>query len=75
MLPFFSSFPLKVILNLLELKADDVFLDIGHGIGNATLQAAFTSGCEARGIELVDGRYRIAQYFKREIVKAEVKQR
>ena len=48
----------------MNLTKDDVFLDIGHGIGNACLQAAFTAGCEARGIEVVRGRHSIAQVFR-----------
>ena len=46
------------------LGQDDVFLDIGHGIGNTCLQAAFTIGCEARGIEVVFGRNSVAEVFK-----------
>lgn len=37
-----------------------VFVDIGHGVGNAVLQAAYTIGCEARGIEVVADRNLIA---------------
>lgn len=41
-----------------------MFLDIGHGIGNAPLQAAFTAGCEARGVELIEDRQSIAAAFR-----------
>ena len=41
-----------------------MFLDIGHGIGNACLQAAFTAGCEARGIEVIEDRQSIAEAFR-----------
>lgn len=47
-----------------NLKPEEIFLDIGHGIGNATLQAAFTIGCESRGIEIVPERCRIAEQFR-----------
>lgn len=50
--------------DLLKLKRDDVFLDIGHGIGNTCLQAALTAGCEARGIEVVFSRNSIAGVFR-----------
>lgn len=50
--------------DILCLTQDDVFLDIGHGIGNTCLQAAFTTGCEARGIEVVYGRNSIAEVFR-----------
>lgn len=42
---------------------DDVFLDIGHGIGNTCMHVAFTVGCEARGIEVVYSRNSIATAF------------
>jgi SAM-dependent methyltransferase len=50
--------------NILGLTRDDVFLDIGHGIGNTCLQAALTAGCEARGIEVVFSRNSIAGVFR-----------
>lgn len=53
-----------MIHKILALKADDIFLDIGHGIGNTCLQAAFTAGCEARGIEVVYGRNSVAEVFR-----------
>jgi len=37
--------------SILDLQATNLFLDIGHGIGNTCLQAAYTIGCDARGIE------------------------
>ena len=47
-----------------------VFCDIGHGVGNLPLQAAFTYGCESRGIEMVGDRHDIAEclvdFFKRQ---------
>jgi hypothetical protein len=52
-----------VIQKILKLKLNDVFLDIGHGIGLLCLQAAYTAGCQARGIELVFGRHAVAQVF------------
>jgi hypothetical protein len=49
---------------ILELSKEDTFLDIGHGIGNACIQAAFTFGCEARGIEVVYDRNSVAEVFR-----------
>jgi hypothetical protein len=49
---------------VLQLRREDVFLDIGHGIGNACIQAAFTFGCEARGIEVVADRNSVAEVFR-----------
>lgn len=45
------------IFDITGLKRNDIFLDIGHGIGNAPIQAAVTLGCEARGLELVKDRF------------------
>jgi cyclopropane fatty-acyl-phospholipid synthase-like methyltransferase len=51
------------------LTSGHVFLDVGHGIGNACLQAAFTVGCKAKGVELVEARYFASKAFHRSIVK------
>uniref|UniRef100_A0A7S4M4R7 Histone-lysine N-methyltransferase, H3 lysine-79 specific n=1 Tax=Odontella aurita TaxID=265563 RepID=A0A7S4M4R7_9STRA len=57
----------KRIIDMTELKPSEIFLDIGHGAGNACLQAAFTVGCEARGVEVVPERCRIADIFREEL--------
>jgi hypothetical protein len=49
--------------NIGRLHQGMVFCDIGHGIGNLPIQAAFTYGCESRGIEMVGGRHDIASSF------------
>jgi len=51
---------LQKIAEITNLTSDQIFLDIGHGIGNAPLQMAYTIGCKARGIELVESRHHIA---------------
>jgi len=48
----------------MELSESDVFIDVGHGIGNAVLQAAYTRGCESKGIEVMDDRCHIAYLFR-----------
>jgi precorrin-6B methylase 2 len=40
-----------LLTTVLRLERHEVFLDVGHGAGNTCLQAAYTIGCEARGIE------------------------
>ena len=50
----------KLLKEILEVKPDEIFIDIGHGIGNTPCQAAYTIGCESRGIELVQDRYDIS---------------
>ena len=53
-----------------NLGKGKVFCDIGHGVGNLPLQAAFTYGCESRGIEMVGDRHDIADclvdFFQRQ---------
>ncbi|KAJ1450324.1 hypothetical protein M885DRAFT_532706 [Pelagophyceae sp. CCMP2097] len=46
---------------LAGLTRDEIFVDVGHGIGNAPIQLSFTIGCEARGIELSLGRCHVAK--------------
>jgi hypothetical protein len=55
---------MKKMMKLLELRREDVFLDIGHGLGNTCLHAAFCVGCESRGIEVVSSRHEIAEVFR-----------
>lgn len=57
----------RLFRQILKLEKDDVFVDIGHGIGNTVLQAAYTVGCESRGIELVTDRNSIARQFQANI--------
>jgi precorrin-6B methylase 2 len=54
---------LQLLFLLLRLKRLDVFLDVGHGVGNFCLQAAYCTGCEARGIEVVRDRYNVSLQF------------
>ncbi len=61
--------PQKLLTTILELTEDDIFLDFGHGIGNACLQAAYTIGCEARGIEVVSDRHFVAQQFSGDLAR------
>ena len=53
----------------MQLTRDNVFLDLGHGIGNTCLQAAFTIGCKAKGVELVEARYFASEAAHRAIAK------
>jgi len=63
------------IFDLLELRSTDVFIDIGHGIGNAVLQAAFTRGCESRGIELQHFRNLVATQFDEVLQQEKVREK
>jgi cyclopropane fatty-acyl-phospholipid synthase-like methyltransferase len=56
------------IFQLLDLQRDDIFLDIGSGIANTVLQAAFTVGCVSRGIEVVKDRHNIGVNIKEKMM-------
>lgn len=53
----------------MNLSKEHVFVDLGHGIGNACLQASYTIGCRSRGIELVDSRFYVSEAFHRSLAK------
>ncbi len=55
---------MKKMIKILELRREDVFLDIGHGVGNTCLHASFCIGCDSRGIEVVSDRHEIADKFR-----------
>ena len=56
-----------MLTELLELEASDIFVDLGHGLGNAVMQAAYTHGCTSRGIELVKSRFAFSCGIQREL--------
>ena len=58
-----------MLLDLLQLKSSDIFVDFGHGLGNAVMQAAYTHGCTSRGIEIVKGRYDMSLTFRKQLVE------
>jgi hypothetical protein len=49
---------------VMGLKYFHTFLDIGHGVGNTVLQAAYTVGCESLGIEVVSVRHERAIIYQ-----------
>jgi hypothetical protein len=51
----------RLLREVLCVQPNETFLDIGHGIGTLVLQAAYTIGCEARGIEVVEDRNALAR--------------
>lgn len=55
---------LEKIFNIMDLNSNDVFIDLGHGIGMPSLQAAYTRGCESRGIEVDPNRNAISESLK-----------
>ena len=57
----------EMLSECLQVRETDIFVDIGHGLGNAVMQAAYTHGCTSRGIELVTERYDLSLKFQREL--------
>jgi hypothetical protein len=60
------------VFEFMELSQNDVFFDIGSGIGTLLLQAAYTIGCHSIGLELLEGRHAAALKL-RDFVKTRVK--
>lgn len=45
----------QAICENVQIKSDQVFVDLGSGVGNVTLQAALEIGCESWGCEMMEG--------------------
>ncbi|GMI48494.1 hypothetical protein TrCOL_g5893 [Triparma columacea] len=58
---------MQAIAERVDLHKDDLFIDLGHGIGNAPLQMALTVGCESRGLEFDEGRASLATVLASEV--------
>lgn len=56
-----------IFKHIAKLKYFQVFLDIGHGVGNTVLQAAYTVGSESCGIELVALRHERAEVYREKL--------
>ncbi|PVH89967.1 DOT1-domain-containing protein [Cadophora sp. DSE1049] len=54
--PFVST-----VLGKCGLKSDQVFVDLGSGVGNVVLQAALEFGCESWGCEMMRNASRLAR--------------
>ncbi|KAM7223680.1 Histone methylation protein DOT1 domain containing protein [Rhypophila decipiens] len=53
--PFISN-----ILERTDMTSDKVFVDLGSGVGNVTLQAALEIGCESWGCEMMENACNLA---------------
>lgn len=51
-----------------KLKSDQIFVDLGSGVGNVVLQAALEVGCESWGVESMPNPSYCASLQKREIM-------
>ena len=54
------------ILKETKIKSDQVFVDLGSGVGNVVLQAALEIGCESLGCEMMKNAYTLADRQKEE---------
>lgn len=54
--PFISN-----ILERTEMTSDKVFVDLGSGVGNVSLQAALEIGCESWGCEMMENACNLAE--------------
>lgn len=54
------------ILHETNLKSDQVFVDLGSGVGNVVLQAALEIGCESWGCEMMDNACDLAELQEQE---------
>ena len=48
------------------MKCDQIFVDLGSGVGNCVLQAALEVGCESCGCEMMDKACNLAELQEEE---------
>lgn len=63
LLPKFISLILKQDV---KMKSDEIFVDLGSGVGNCVLQAALEVGCESWGCEMMDNACDLAELQEKE---------
>ncbi|KAH8880411.1 histone H3-K79 methyltransferase [Thozetella sp. PMI_491] len=54
--PFVTS----ILVDRLKMTSDQVFVDLGSGVGNVVLQAALEIGCESWGCEMMENACKLA---------------
>ncbi|KAF4120361.1 [histone H3]-lysine79 N-trimethyltransferase [Geosmithia morbida] len=60
--PFVS----KMLVDDIKMSSNQVFVDLGSGVGNVVLQAALEVGCESWGCEMMDNAANLAEAQHRE---------
>ncbi|TLD04897.1 uncharacterized protein PgNI_09465 [Pyricularia grisea] len=60
--PFIS----EILVQRLKMTSDQVFVDLGSGVGNVVLQAALDIGCESWGCEMMENACNLADAQKKE---------
>ena len=63
LLPKFISLILKQDV---KMKSDQIFVDLGSGVGNCVLQAALEVGCESWGCEMMENACELAELQEKE---------
>ena len=56
------------ILRDLRVSSDQIFVDLGSGVGNVVLQAALEAGCESWGCEIMDKYCEVADLQQGEFI-------
>lgn len=59
---------ISMIFEKTKLTSDKVFVDLGSGVGNVTLQAALERGCESWGCEVMENACNLAEAQEKEFV-------
>lgn len=63
LLPKFISLILKKDV---KMKSNQIFVDLGSGVGNCVLQAALEAGCESWGCEMMENACELAELQEKE---------
>ena len=50
-----------ILNDIAKVKKGSVVVDLGHGAGNFVIHAAYTMGCESRGLEIMAPRHNVAK--------------
>jgi hypothetical protein len=50
-----------ILNDIAKVKKGSVVVDLGHGAGNFVIKAAYTMGCESRGLEIMVPRHNVAK--------------
>ncbi|CAK7210635.1 Nucleosomal histone H3-Lys79 methylase [Sporothrix curviconia] len=58
-----------ILVDRLKMTSDQVFVDLGSGVGNVVLQAALEIGCESWGCEMMENACNLADEQKKEFTE------
>ncbi|KAI1772531.1 histone H3-K79 methyltransferase [Hypoxylon cercidicola] len=56
----------KLLVDQTKMTSDQVFIDLGSGVGNVVLQAALEIGCRSYGCEMMENAYNLAEAQEKE---------